>query len=100
MYAAASPQRSEPRIPMRMFVRLSILGSNSFELTSTIDVSCHGARVETKRHWQSGDRIFVRTIRGSLYSQARVTYCELQPNNTYAIGLALQSPTGDWTRSS
>jgi hypothetical protein len=100
MCAASPPQRSEPRLPMRMFVKLSIRGGESFELTSTIDVSCHGARVETKRLWELGEQVWVRTIRGSLYSRARVAYCQLQANNTYAIGLDLQSPTGDWTRSS
>ena len=93
-------RRAEPRIPMRMFVKLSGRGSNAFELTPTINVSCHGARVETKKLWESGEQVWVRSIRGNLFSFARVAYCVLQPNGTYALGLDLQFPTGDWTRTS
>ena len=45
-------RRDEPRIPMRMFVKLSVRGSEVFELAPTINVSCHGARVETRRSWE------------------------------------------------
>ena len=83
---------------MRMFVKLSVRGSENFELTPTINVSCHGARVETKKQWQSGEQLWVRSIRGNLFSFARVAYCEPQSNGTYAMGLNLQFPTGDWTR--
>jgi hypothetical protein len=85
---------------MRMFVKLSVRGSNAFELTPTINVSCHGARVETKKLWESGEQVWVRSIRGNLFSFARVAYCQPQPNGTYALGLDLQFPTGDWTRTS
>jgi hypothetical protein len=85
---------------MRMFVKLSVRGSNAFELTPTINVSCHGARVETKKLWESGEQVWVRSIRGNLFSFARVAYCQPQPDGTYALGLDLQFPTGDWTRTS
>ena len=85
---------------MRMFVKLSVRGSNAFELTPTINVSCHGARVETKKQWEFGEQVWVRSIRGNLFSFARVAYCQLQANGTYAMGLNLQFPTGDWTRTS
>ena len=91
-------RRTEPRVSMRMFVKLSVRGSENFELTPTINVSCHGARVETKKLWQSGEQLWVRSIRGNLFSFARVAYCEPQQNGTYAMGLNLQFPTGDWTR--
>jgi hypothetical protein len=93
-------RRAEPRISMRMFVKLSVRGSNAFELTPTINVSCHGARVETKKLWESGEQVWVRSIRGNLFSFARVAYCQPQPDGTYALGLDLQFPTGDWTRTS
>lgn len=83
---------------MRMFVKLSVRGSDVFELSPTINVSCHGARVETKKYWECGEQLWVRSIRGNLYSRARVAYCIRQADNTYVMGLDLQSPTGDWTR--
>ena len=93
-------RRDEPRIPMRMFVKLSMRGSEVFELAPTINVSCHGARVETKRSWELGEQLWVRSIRGNLFSFARVAYCQAQPDGSYATGLDLQFPTGDWTRTS
>ena len=93
-------QRAEPRIAMRMFVKLSSSGRDTFELAPTINVSCHGARVETRRYRASGEQVWVRSIRGNLYSRARVAYCQLQADQTYAMGLDLLFPTGDWTRTS
>ena len=100
MTATSSSQRAEPRIPMRMFVKLSVRDTGTFELTPTINVSCHGARVETKKHWESGQQLWVRSIRGNLFSYARVAYCHPQPDNTFVMGLDLLFPTGDWTRPS
>jgi hypothetical protein len=90
-------RRDEPRISMRMFVKLSARGYEAFELAPTINVSCHGARVESKKPWELGEQVWVRSIRGNLFSSARVAYCLQQPNGTYALGLNLQFPTGDWT---
>jgi hypothetical protein len=56
--------------------------------------------VETRKYWESGEQLWVRSIRGNLYSRARVAYCHRQTDNTYAMGLDLLFPTGDWTRPS
>jgi len=85
---------------MRMFVKLSVRGNEAFELAPTINISCHGARVETKKPWEFGEQVWVRSIRGNLFSFARVAYCQPQSDGTYATGLNLQFPTGDWTRPS
>jgi len=97
MNAASSPQRAEHRIPMRMFVKLSDRDTGVFELT--INVSCHGARVETKKYWEAGQHLWVRSIRGNLFSLARVAYCAPDASKGYVMGLDFQNPTGDWTRS-
>ena len=97
--SAAAPQRAEPRIPMRMFVKLSNPGTSAFELSSTINISCHGARVETKRRWSIGEQLSVRSIRGNLFSIARVAYCLPQAGEAYVMGLDFLRPTGDWTRT-
>jgi PilZ domain len=98
MPAASAPQRIETRIPMRMFVKLSADSSSAFELSATINVSCHGARVETKQYWPAGEQISVRSIRGNLFSRARVAYCYPQSADAYVMGLDFQFPSGDWTR--
>jgi PilZ domain len=84
---------------MRMFVKLSSGGSAAFELSATINVSCHGACVETKQYWPADEQISVRSIRGNLFSRARVAYCKPQSQNAYVMGLDFQFPTGDWTRT-
>lgn len=99
MTPAPDTHRAETRIPVRMFVKLSLRGSNTFEISPTINISCHGARVETKTRWELGQHLSVRSIRGNLYSQARVAYCQRQPDSSYVVGLELQFPTGDWTKA-
>ena len=68
--------RMEARIPVKVFVHLYNPDHPTFELTPTIDISCHGARVVTKKIWQPNQQLSVRSIRGNLYSLARVMYCQ------------------------
>ena len=89
--------RKEVRIPMKTFVNLCSSDNPSFELAPTIDISCHGARVLTKRNWQLNQLLLVRSIRGSLYSRARVVHCQPHLDNSFVIGIELYCPTGDWT---
>jgi len=86
---------------MRMFVKVSDRDTGVFELTPTVNVSCHGARVETKKCWETGQHLWVRSIRGNLFSLARVAYCapDASASKGYVMGLDFQNPTGDWTRS-
>jgi PilZ domain len=92
--------RKEPRIPVKTFVNLYNLGQPAFELAPTIDISCHGARVVTKNAWQPNQPISVRSIRGNLYSHARVVYCQPYTENSFVIGIEMYYPTGDWTKPS
>lgn len=99
MANAPSPRRAESRIPKRMRVRLWDPKSRRFEITPTVDISCHGARVVSKRFWQPNERLLVQSIRGSLYSRARVAHYRSLPHDSYLIGLHLHHPTEDWTTS-
>jgi hypothetical protein len=89
--------RKEVRVPIKMFVNLFSSDSPSFELAPTIDISCHGARVLSKRSWQPNQRLSVRSIRGNLNSRARVVHCQPFTDNSFLIGIEIYSPTGDWT---
>ena len=64
-------RRAEPRISLKMFVKLSDPVTGAFEITSTINVSCHGARIVTKNLWGTNRDLFVQPIRGSLPSRGR-----------------------------
>lgn len=92
-------RRAESRIALKMFVKLSDPVTGRFEITSTIDVSCHGARVLTKSFWNANHDLCVQPIRGSLASRGRVAHCEARGDGSYEIGLELYPSTEDWTRS-
>jgi hypothetical protein len=92
-------RRAESRIAFKMFVKLSDPATGAFEITSTIDVSCHGARVLTKSPWNRNKDLCVQPIRGSLTSRGRVAHCKTRGDGSYEIGLELYPSTEDWTRS-
>ena len=92
-------RRAENRISLKMFVKISDPSTGAFEVTSTIDVSCHGARVVTKSLWDTKHDLLVQPIRGSLFSRGRVAHCETRQDGSYEMGLELYPPTEDWTRS-
>ena len=92
-------RRAESRIAFKMFVKLADPATGAFEITSTIDVSCHGARLLTKSLWNRNQNLSVQPIRGSLASRGRVAHCEMRGDGSYEIGLELYSSTEDWTRS-
>ncbi len=93
-------RRKESRISMKMFVNLHSPDNPTFEVTPTIDISCHGARVVTKKIWRPNQQLSVRSIRGNLYSHARVVYCQPYADNFFVIGIEMDHPTGDWTKPS
>jgi hypothetical protein len=92
--------RKEARIPAKMFVNLYDPDHPTFELAPTIDISCHGARVVTKKIWQPNQHLSVRSIRGNFYSHARVIYCQPYKDDSFVIGIEMYYPTGDWTKPS
>ena len=89
--------RKEQRITLKMFVKLSSPDNPSSEIAPTIDISCHGARVVTRRNWRPDEQLSVRSIRGNLYSRARVVHCQPHLDNSFIIGIQMYYPTGDWT---
>jgi len=89
--------RKEQRVALKMFVKLSSPDNPSSEIAPTLDISCHGARVVTRRSWRPDEQISVRSIRGNLYSRARVVHCQPHVGDSFVIGIQMYFPTGDWT---
>ena len=89
--------RKEPRIAVKMFVNLYSEDNPSTEVAPTIDISCHGARVVSKRRWQPNQQVSVRSIRGDFYSRARVVHCQPYKDNSFVVGVQMYYPTSDWT---
>ena len=90
-------RRTEIRTPMKVPVELYSFENATYELTYTLDVSPHGARVLTKDPWQSNQHLTVRSVQGNLYSHARVAYCQSVDGRSFSIGVELRQPTADWT---
>ncbi|HTF24932.1 MAG TPA: PilZ domain-containing protein [Candidatus Limnocylindria bacterium] len=90
------PVRSESRIPEKMLVELYSLENAAHEITSTINVSSHGARVLTKAPRAPNQDVSVRSVPGNLYSRALVVYCKSLPDRSFSIGLRLLHPTELW----
>jgi len=90
-------RRTEIRTPMKVPVELYSFENATYELTYTLDVSPHGARVLTKDLWQSNQHLTVRSVQGNLYSRARVAHCQSLEGRSFAIGVELRQATADWT---
>ena len=89
--------RREKRVPMEVGIRIS--GHPAMpgtETTFTENVSARGARVLTSRRWKTNDQVVVATMTGSFKSFARVAYCAITPENTFAVGLEFTESTGKW----
>src|SRR5256885_5705393 len=67
--------RLEKRLTMSVPVYLASLGEpRARERTVTENVSPHGARVISKRSWQSGEEAFVAPLTGEFPQVGRVVY--------------------------
>ena len=98
--ANPSPEgRAESRIPKRILVRLWNLENDGFEITPTVDISSHGAQVVSRLVWQPNEQLLVQSVRGNLYSRARVAHYRSLTYDSYMVGLHLHHPTQDWKAS-
>ena len=88
--------RYEPRLPMEVAVQIS--GHSEVpgvEMTFTENVSSRGARVLSSRRWKQHDMLMVNSPSG-FRSPGRVAYCVGAGSGSFAIGVELLEPTGDW----
>jgi hypothetical protein len=90
------PVRTESRIPITLLLELHSFENSAHEITSTVNVSLHGARVLTKSPWAPNQDVSVRSFPGHLHSRAHVVYCKPLPDDSFSVGLELFHPTGDW----
>jgi PilZ domain len=89
--------RRERRVPMEVGVRISgHLSAPGTESTFTENVSSHGARVISTRHWKINDHLTIATLTGSFQALARVAYCRTTPEIGFVVGVEFLRPTGEW----
>jgi len=89
--------RKENRNPEKLQVLLSRMAEPLLtEAASTENVSSHGMRVRTERHWKRDTHLIVQSSEYELWARGKVIYCQTLPDETFAIGLELTARTGDW----
>jgi hypothetical protein len=89
--------RIENRTPLVVAVKLSSSETGTSEFATTVNVSLHGTRVKPRKSWIPDERVWIRSLQGNLISQARVVYCKRLAGESFAVGLELLAPTGNWT---
>ena len=90
------PVRTESRIPKKVVVELHGFENAAHEISSTTDVSPHGARVLTKHSWAPNQDVSVRAVPGKLSLRAHVIHCKPLPDSSFSIGLELLQPSENW----
>jgi len=89
--------RKEKRNPEQLHVLLSRMAEPLVtEAASTDNVSSHGMRVRTHRHWKRDTHLIVQSSEYVLWGRGKVVYCQTLSDKSFAIGLELTARTGDW----
>lgn len=83
--------RREKRAPITMPVCLVAAEELiSAERAMTVNVSPHGARVVTKRHWQAEERPWLASLSSEFRVRAKVIYCLPLSDGRFCVGLRFQ----------
>jgi len=97
MFPDVRANRAEPRVQLKIFVKLSNPDDGSFELTQTVDISLHGARVLSKTPFLPNQHLLLRSIRSAFSCFARVAHCDSRPDGSFDVGLDIYRPAPDWS---
>jgi hypothetical protein len=88
-------ERAERRMEVKMAGRLSTVGSDPApEWVAIMNISGHGARVISSRHWRAQERVLLAETVGEQHLDAQVVYCQRLGENQYALGLKFTSNAG------
>ena len=91
--------RMEKRLPIAIVVHLTPSQERSVdgaELTYTDNVSAHGARVVSRRFWQTGEVAQVTSLKDEITIHGKVIYCQKLPGERYCVGLAFEDHRVTW----
>ena len=89
-------RRSENRTLLEVAITLVSLDLANYEVTTTREVSLHGASVLTKQQWAPSQRIDVRSLQSSFSGFARVVHCRQGKGATFVMGLEFFFTEGQW----
>jgi hypothetical protein len=89
--------RIEKRLPTSVPVYLvSLEDSRTRERTLTENVSPHGARVISKRHWLPGEESLITPLIGEFPQVGRVIYCLPKAKDRFCLGMEFLDRAVDW----
>lgn len=90
--------RTEERVSVNIEAELEGAGAGAATEAEPVVVqnaSSHGARVLTRKFYEPGERLLLRSRHGQRLARARVIY--VQPcGRRYAVGLELHLAAKDW----
>ena len=89
-------RRTENRTPLEVAITLVSLDLVTYEVTTTRDVSLHGASVLTKQQWAPNQRLDVRSLQGSFNGFARVVHCRQKKEAAFVMGSEFFFTDGLW----
>jgi PilZ domain len=84
--------RSGGRIEKRARVKVPVHivpVENAFvvETTTTVNISRHGARLLTSRHWRPGEQLALSSSSGDIQRLCQVIYCSPLAEAQFCVGL-------------
>src|SRR5258708_21140091 len=89
--------RIEKRVPLAVPVYLVTAEELLFaEKAITVNVSPHGARVATKRHWRAEEQPWLASLSNEFRLQATLVYCQPLSDRDFCVGLKFSVPFLDW----
>ncbi len=89
--------RIEKRVPLAVPVYLLTAEELLFaERAITVNVSPHGARVVTKRHWRAEEQPWLSSLSNEFRLQAIVVYCQTLSDRDFCVGLKFRAHFIDW----
>jgi hypothetical protein len=91
--------RSDRRITKEVAMELARPDASQLrEMAIAQNVSARGMRVATENVWLPGDLVLLSSTESGVSTQARVVYCQRMENDSFAVGLELLAPLGEWTK--
>jgi PilZ domain-containing protein len=91
--------RAEKRLPIAVVVYLGQVQDRivkESELTCTDNISVNGARVISRRPWQTGELVQLTPLKEETSVRGKVVHCQKLEDDRYLIGLNIQGLSAKW----
>jgi hypothetical protein len=90
--------RKEKRDPLRLQVLLTSLAQPlHVEQATTENINSLGMRLQTRRPWELGTVVLLKSLQDQLLARARVVYCKSLQSKTFGLGLEFLPRKDAWT---